>query len=65
MIRKKGWIKVLANAAFSLFQYCFWRRCWHCQEMLPHEMALVHARVLLGEDWQPQQHLKQVGIHLR
>ncbi|RLV96710.1 hypothetical protein DV515_00012565 [Chloebia gouldiae] len=29
-----------------------------------HEMALVLARVLLGEDWQPQQHLKQGGPHL-
>lgn len=34
------------------------------KECFSHEMALVLASVLLGEDWQPQQHLKQVGIHL-
>lgn len=35
------------------------------KKCLSHEMALVLARVRLGEDWQPQQHLKQVGTHLR
>lgn len=35
------------------------------KKCLSHEMALVLASVLLGEGWQPQQHLKQVGTPLR
>lgn len=35
------------------------------EKCFSHEMAFVLAKVLLGEDWQPQQPLKQLGAHLR